>query len=168
MLRKFTPEFLFFVAFLTFAPSTFAQANFAPPPSVPYGMAISAETAKKAAASAVTEARKNNWNMAIAIVDPAGLLVYFEKMDGTQNGSVEVSIEKARTAALFKRPSKVFQDAVAGGGEGWRLLRLTGAMPIEGGYPIMLDGKIIGAIGCSGGAGEQDSRVAKAGADSIK
>ncbi|PYS26195.1 MAG: hypothetical protein DMG11_20870, partial [Acidobacteria bacterium] len=102
------------------------------------------------------------------IVDPAGLLVYFEKMDGTQNGSVEVSIEKARTAALFKRPSKVFQDAVAGGGEGLRLLRLTGAMPIDGGFPIIADGRIIGAVGCSGGAGDQDGRVAKAGADSVK
>jgi uncharacterized protein GlcG (DUF336 family) len=154
--------------FLLSASSALAQVNFAPPPAIPYGMPIGLESARKAAAAATAEARKNNWTMAVAIVDPAGLLVYFEKMDGTQNGSVEVSIEKARTAALFKRPSKVFQDAVAAGGEGIRLLRLTGAIPIDGGIPIIVDGKIIGAVGCSGGAGDQDGRVARAGADSIK
>src|SRR6266850_4873815 len=157
-----------FVAFLLFASSALAQANFAPPPAIPYGIPIGLDSARKAAAAATAEARKNNWTMAVAIVDPAGLLVYFEKMDGTQNGSVEVSIEKARTAALFKRPSKVFQDAVTGGGEGLRFLRLAGAMPIDGGFPIIVDGKIVGAVGCSGGAGDQDGRVAKAGADSVK
>jgi uncharacterized protein GlcG (DUF336 family) len=89
-------------------------------------------------------------------------------MDGTQTGSVDVSIEKARTATLFRRPTKLFQDGVAAGGEGLRLLRLTGAMPIDGGSPIIMDGKIVGAIGVSGGAGDQDGRVAKAGADSLK
>jgi len=145
-----------------------AQANFAPPPQVPYGVAVSTESAKLAAAAAIAEARKNNWKMAIAIVDTGGYLVYFEKMQDTQTGSVELAIEKAKTAALFRRPTKVFQDGVAGGGEGLRLLRLTGAIPIDGGVPIIEAGKLIGAIGVSGGSGEQDGTVAKAGASAIK
>ena len=118
-----------------------------------------------AAAAAVAEARKNNWKDAIAIVDTGGYLVYFEKMQDTQTGSVDLAIEKARTAALFRRPTKVFQDGVAAGGEGLRLLRLTGAIPIDGGVPIIVDGKIIGAVGVSGGSGDQDGQVAKAGAN---
>lgn len=137
----------------------------APPPLIPYGLPISTESAKNVAAAAVAEADKNGLNDAIAIVDTGGSLVYFEKMQDTQTGSVDLAIEKARTAALFRRPSKVFQDAVAAGGEGLRLLRLTGAIPIEGGVPIIgVDGKLIGAIGVSGGTGAQDSQVAAAGA----
>lgn len=127
-----------------------------------YGPSISVELAKKLAAPAIAEARKNQWTMAIAIVDISGGLVYFEKMDDTQNGSVEVSISKARSAALFKRPTKVFQDGVAGGGAGLRILALTGAVPIEGGVPIAVDGKIVGAIGVSGGTSDQDGVVAAA------
>jgi uncharacterized protein GlcG (DUF336 family) len=141
-----------------------AQPSFAPPPQVPYGVSISTDAAKSAAAAAIAEARKNNWKMAVAIVDTGGYLVYFEKMQDTQTGSVELAIEKARTAALFRRPTKVFQDGVAGGGEGLRLLRLTGAIPIDGGFPIVVDGKLIGAVGVSGGSGDQDGQVAKAGA----
>ena len=100
----------------------------------PYGAPIGVDVAKKAAAPAVAEARKNNWTMAVAIVDTAGNLVYFEKMDGTQTGSVNVAIDKARTAALFKRPTKAFQDVVAAGGDGLRILRLEGATPIEGAF----------------------------------
>ena len=148
--------------------TAWAQKAFAPPPQVPYGLSINLESAKKVVAAAVAEARKNSWNMAVAIVDPGGYLVYFEKMDGTQTGSVDLSIEKARTAALFRRPTKLFQDSVAAGGEGIRLLRLTGAIPIDGGVPIIVDGKLIGGIGVSGGAGEQDGQVAKAGAVSVK
>jgi glc operon protein GlcG len=139
-------------------------AQIAPPPPTPYGAPIGVEAAKKAASAARAEAQKNSWTMAIAVVDPSGLLVYFEKMDGVQNGSSEVAIDKARSAALFKRPTKVFMDAVAGGGEGMRFLSLRGAVPVEGGVPLIKDGKIIGAIGLSGGAGEQDSQCAKAGA----
>jgi glc operon protein GlcG len=123
----------------------------------PYGMPISIENAKKVAAAAVAEAQKNKWNMAIAIVDTGGYLVYFEKMQNAQTGGIELAIEKARTSALFRHPTKLFQDGVAQGGEGLRLLRLTGAIPIDGGFPIIADGKLIGAIGISGGAGEQDS-----------
>ena len=133
-----------------------------------YGLSINLDTAKKIAASAVTEARKNNWTMAVAILDTGGHLVYFEKMDGTQTGSVRVAMSKGRSAALFKRPTKAFQDMVAAGGEGLRMLRLEGAVPIEGGLPLLIDGKIVGAIGVSGGTSQQDGLVAKAGADTLK
>src|SRR5579871_2073753 len=105
----------------------------------PYGAPISLENAKKAAAAAAAEARKNNWTMAVSIVDIAGDLVYFEKMDGTQTGSVNVLLQKARTAALFKRPSRAFQDTVASGGAGLRILGLPNAIPVEGGIPLVLD-----------------------------
>ncbi len=105
--------------------------------------------------------------MAVAVVDTAGQLVAFERMDGTQYGSVAVSQDKAVSAALFRRPTKAFQDAVAGGGAGLRVLTLRGANAVEGGLPIVVDGKIIGAIGVSGGSAEQDGGVAKAGLDGL-
>ena len=148
--------------------SVWAQANFAAPPPTPYGLSIGIEAAKKVAAAAVTEAQKNSWRMAIAIVDTGGHLVYFEKMQDTQTGSVELAIEKAKTSALFRRPSKLFEDGVAQGGAGLRLLRLTGAIPIDGGVPIIQDGKVIGAIGISGGSGEQDGQTAVAGAKAMR
>jgi glc operon protein GlcG len=134
----------------------------------PYGTAIGLENAKKVAAPAIAEAAKNNWTMAVAVVDPSGNLVYYEKMDNTQIGSANVAIEKARSAALFKRPTKTFQDALAAGGDGMRILRLQGAVPIEGGIPILVEGKIAGAIGVSGGTAPQDGQCAKAGADAVK
>jgi glc operon protein GlcG len=134
----------------------------------PYGIAITLDDAKKAAAPALAEARKNTWAMAVAIVDTAGNLVYFEKMDGTQTGSVAVSIAKARSAALFKRPTKAFQDALAAGGDGLRFLKLENAVPVEGGVPLVMDGKIVGAIGLSGGTSQQDGQCAQAGANAVK
>ncbi len=134
----------------------------------PYGPPISLETARKVAAPALAEAAKNNWTIAVAIVDPSGNLVYYEKMDNTQLGSANVSIDKARSAAQFKRPTKAFQDAVAKGGEGLRVLALPGAIPLEGGIPLVSDGKIVGAIGASGMTSAQDAQCAKAGADSLK
>src|SRR5215475_8005890 len=98
-----------------------------------YGTSIGIDAAKKAASAAVAEARKNGWMMAISIVDTAGNQVYFEKMDGTQTGSVSVAVDKARSAALFQPPSRVFQDNVAGGGAGFRILGLPGAVPFERG-----------------------------------
>jgi glc operon protein GlcG len=133
-----------------------------------YGPPINLDAAKKAAASAIAEARKNNWTMAVAIIDIGGDLVYFEKMDGTQTGSVRVAIGKARSAALYKRPTKVWQDLVAAGGAGLRILGLEGAVPIEGGLPLLMDDKIVGAIGVSGGAAAQDGVVATAGAQAVK
>ena len=153
-------------ATLIFAMSMLASA-FAQMPN-PYGAAISLENAKKVAAPAMAEATKNNWAMAVAIVDPSGNLVYYEKMDNTQLGSANVAIEKARSAALFKRPTKTYQDALAAGGDGMRILRLQGAVPIEGGIPILVEGKIAGAIGVSGGTAPQDGQCAKAGADALK
>lgn len=133
-----------------------------------YGSSIGLETAKQLAAPAIAEARKNQWTMAVAIVDVSGGLVYFEKMDDTQNGSVEVSISKARSAALFKRATKVFQDGLAAGGAGLRILTLKGAVPIEGGLPVVVDGKIVGAIGVSGGTSDQDGVVAAAALAALK
>jgi glc operon protein GlcG len=133
-----------------------------------YGLPISIDNAKKAAAAALAEARANNWAMAVAIVDTAGHLVYFEKMDDTQLGSVMVAQAKARAAALFKRPTKAFQDMLAAGGEGWRMLGLEGAVPVEGGIPVQIDGKIAGAIGLSGGTSAQDGQCAQAGVNAVK
>jgi uncharacterized protein GlcG (DUF336 family) len=143
-----------------------AGADAQAPPA--YGPAITLEMAKKAVAGAEAEARKNNWPVAIVIVDSSGHIVLLHRLDNTQFGSVEVARQKAWTAVAFRRPSKVSQDGVAGGGAGLRLLGLAGATPVEGGLPIMADGKIIGAIGVSGVTGEQDSMVAKAGVDAAK
>jgi glc operon protein GlcG len=134
----------------------------------PYGAPISLEAAKKPAAAAKAEAIKNNWTMAIAIVDPSGNLVYYEKMDNTQIASATVAIDKARSAVLYKRPTKALQDGVAAGGAGLRILRLTGAMPVEGGLPIVVDGKIIGAIGVSGDTSDHDGQCATAGVATLK
>jgi len=133
-----------------------------------YGPPISVEVAKKAAAAALAEARKNNWTMAVAIVDPGGYLVYFEKMDNTQLAGAKVAIDKARSAALFKRPTRVMQEMLASGGAGVRVLRLRGAIPVEGGLPLISEGKIVGAIGLSGDSSENDGRCAQAGVDTLK
>src|SRR5918996_1831150 len=130
-----------------------------------YGFPITLDVAKKIAARALAEARTNNWLMAVAVVDTAGDLVYFERMDGTQAGSTTVSIDKARSAARFKRPTKAFQDMLASGGEGMRVLGIGGAVPVEGGVPIVADGKIAGAIGVSGGTSAQDGQCARAGVE---
>jgi glc operon protein GlcG len=128
-----------------------------------YGAPIGIDAARKVAAAAIAEAKKNGWTVAAAIVDPGGNLVYFERIDGTQNGSSVVAQEKARTAAAFKRPSKMFEDAVKAGNT--QFLKLPGALPIDGGLPLVMDGKIVGAVGVSGAASAQDAQCAKAGAD---
>jgi len=133
-----------------------------------YGPSVTLENAKKAAAPALAEAAKNNWMMAVAIVDTAGNLVYFEKMDNTQLGSVTIAQDKARSAALFKRPTQVFQERLATGGDALGVLRIQGAMPVAGGIPLVMDGKIVGAIGVSGATSAQDAQCAKAGADALK
>lgn len=135
---------------------------------LPYGAPVSVEMAKRVAASALAEAHKNNWFMAVAIVDPHGDLVYYEKMDNTQLGSAKVSVDKARSAALYKRPTKAFQDALASGSAGLRVLGLEGAVPVEGGVPLIAGGKVIGAIGVSGDMSEHDAQCAKAGAETLQ
>jgi uncharacterized protein GlcG (DUF336 family) len=133
----------------------------------PYGPPITAAQAQLAAAAALTEARKQGWTMAVAIVDPSGTLVRFEKIDDTQTGSVQVAIEKSQSAARFKRPTKSFQYALAGGGVGLRVLGIQGAIAVEGGVPLVVGGHIIGAIGVSGGTSEQDGQCAAAGAGAL-
>lgn len=144
----------------------FASSSFAQMPN-PYGPPITVDVAKKVAAAAVAEAQKNHWNMAVAVVDGGGNLVYFEKMDETQIGSIDVSMDKAKAAVLFKRPTKAHEEALASGGVNLRVLKLKGAMPVEGGIPLLLDGKIVGAIGVSGGTSPQDGVCATAGAAAI-
>ncbi len=139
-----------------------------PPPQIPYGAPITLEQAKKAVAGAEAEAVKNRWNMAIAVLDSGGHLVVLHRQDGTQLGSIEVAKDKARSAVFYRRPTKVFQDLVGQGGANLRLLNLAGASVLEGGIPLIVDGKIIGAIGVSGATSEQDAQVAKAGADALK
>ena len=134
----------------------------------PYGMPIGVEDAKKAASAALAEARRNGWTMAVAVVDTGSHLVCFEKMDGTQTGSVAVAIGKARSAALFLRPTKAFQDMLAAGGDSLRVLGLEGAVPVEGGVPLVSGGRTVGAIGLSGGTSAQDGHCARAGADALK
>ena len=141
-----------------------APAPAAPPP---YGPAITLEQAKKAMASAEAEARKNNWNVVIAIVDSGGNIVMLQRLDDTQFGSIDVARQKAHTAVAFRRPTKVFQDLVAQGGVNLRLLKLEGASVLEGGVPIVLGGKIVGAIGVSGVTSQQDAQIAQAGADAL-
>ena len=147
------------VVAMTLSASALAQA---------YGMSIGVEAARKASAAAVAESKKNNWNMAVAVVDTGGHLVYFERMDNTQTGSARVALEKAQTAAAYRRPTKVFEDALSAGGNGLRILTLSGAVAVEGGVPIVVDGKIVGAIGLSGGTAQQDGVAAKAGVDALK
>ena len=129
--------------------------------------ALSLAEAKKIAAAAEAEAVKNKWNMVIAIVDDGGNLLFLERMDDVQLGSVEVAQGKARTSALFRRSTKIFEDAVKGGRN--VVLNLTRDItPIQGGLPIVAGGRVIGAIGVSGATSEQDEQVAKAGADLVK
>jgi uncharacterized protein GlcG (DUF336 family) len=130
-----------------------------------YGPTIGVETARKIAAAATAEGKKNGWTVAVAIVDTDGELVFFERIDNTQAGSITVAQEKARTSARFKRPTKAFEEALAGGRQA--ILGLPGVTPIEGGIPLLVDGKIIGAIGVSGGTSQQDGICAQAGADSL-
>ena len=127
--------------------------------------ALTLEVAKQLGAVAEKAAAANKWTMVIAILDDGGNLMYLERMDETQIGSIEVAIQKGRSAVTFKRPTKVFEDAVAGGRTA--LLRLPGAVPVEGGLPITVDGKIIGAIGVSGGTSPQDGEVGKAALDAL-
>lgn len=122
--------------------------------------------AKKIAAAAEAEAVKNSWTVVIAIVDEGGNLVYLQKIDETQTASIEVAQAKARSAAMFKRPTKVFEDALVGGRQA--ILKLPGAMPVEGGLPLVADGKVIGAIGVSGVTSQQDGIIAAAGVKALE
>ena len=158
-----------FVGLVASAHTAMAQTPAqAPPPPPPYGPAITYAQAEKAMMASVAEARKNGWNVVIAIIDSGGHLVMLHRLDNTQYGSIDVAKGKATTAVNFRRPSKAFEDVLAGGGSGLRILGLSGAMPLEGGIPIVVDGKIIGGIGVSGVLSSQDAQTARAGADALK
>lgn len=133
-----------------------------------YGETVNLEQAKKAATAAQAEAAKNGWMMAITVVGPTGDLVYFEKMDNTQYGSVSIAQHKARAAAIFRRPTKAFEDRVSQGGAGLAALTLDGMIASDGGFPLVVGGKMIGAIGCSGGTGTQDGQTCTAGVNALK
>lgn len=123
--------------------------------------AMTLAAAKKIAAAAEAEAIKNKWNVVIVILDDGANLVYLQKMDDTQVGSIEVAQEKARSAVKFKRPTKTFEENLVSGRQA--ILKLPGAIPVEGGIPLMIDGKVIGAIGVSGVTSQQDGQIAGAG-----
>jgi uncharacterized protein GlcG (DUF336 family) len=118
------------------------------------------------AAAAEAEAKKNSWSMAVAIVEPSGALVYFSKMDGTQYGSINVALDKATSAALYRRPTAAFNAGLKAGNT--YLMQLRGANAVPGGLPIVVGGKLVGAIGTSGGSGEQDVQVSTAGVNALK
>ena len=126
---------------------------------------VSLEDARKATAAAVAEAKKNSWYMAIAVVDEGGNLVHFERMDETQIGSADIAIGKARTAVMFKRPTKALEDALNAGQHA--ILSFPNTLPRDGGLPLYADGKVIGGIGVSGAKSSEDAQVAKAGADAL-
>jgi glc operon protein GlcG len=155
-------------AIVVMAAAADAQQAPSPPPVTPYGPPISFEQAKKVMAAAEAEAVKNNWAMAIVILDSTGHIVMLHRLDNTQYGSIAVAEDKARSALYFRRPTKVFEDLVAQGGIGLRTLALRGASPLEGGIPIVVDGKIVGTIGVSGATSVQDGQVARAGVEAAK
>ena len=146
-------------------PAPAPVATPAPPPPAPYGMPIGYETAMKAMNAALAEARRNNWKMAIAVVEPSGELVAFAKDEGAGYAAVPVAMDKARTAARFARETKAFSEGF-NNGRLWPLV-VDGMVPVEGGVPIVIGGRTVGAIGVSGASAAQDGQVAKAGAAAV-
>jgi len=138
-----------------------------PAPLPPYGPPLTIDQAKRVMAAAELEAIKNSWQVAITILDSGGNMVMFHKLDNTQLSAISTSAGKARTALEFKLPSKALDDAIAAGGAGMRLLALKDITPLQGGLLILVDGRILGAIGVSGALSAQDDQVAKAGADAL-
>jgi glc operon protein GlcG len=126
-----------------------------------YGTEINATAAKKIAANVVAECQKNGWNVAVAVVDNHGFLVYFERMDNTQTASMDIAVGKAKAAATYRRPTRVFTDVINKGGVA--TATLPGVFASPGGLPIMVDGKVTGGVGVSGVTGDQDEQCAKAG-----
>ena len=127
---------------------------------------LTLEAARKIAAAAEAEALKNNWNVVISVVDDGANLVYLQKMDGTQIGSLDISQMKARTAIRMKRPTKLLEDAVLAGRN--TMLKLPDVLPVEGGLPLIVDGQMIGAIGVSGVTSVQDGQIAAAGVKALE
>jgi uncharacterized protein GlcG (DUF336 family) len=134
--------------------------------ALPMRRTLTLDAARKVAAAAEAEARKNNWAVAIAIVDDAGHLVLFQRMDSAKLVAIDIAIRKARTAVYFQGPTKALEEEVAGGRTA--LLPIDGFMPLEGGIPLMVEGSMVGAIGVSGVTGQQDAQCAAAGANIMK
>ncbi|MGN6084597.1 GlcG/HbpS family heme-binding protein [Trinickia sp.] len=142
--------------------------NAAAPTAPRYGAPITFEQAQRVAQAAQDEAQRYDWPMVIAIVDSAGHLVLQHRLDQAQLGSIEVARQKAETAVRFRRPTKRFEDALAQGGLHLRLLGMTNLTPLDGGLPLIADGKVIGAIGVSGMQSHEDALVAEAGAAAVR
>ena len=168
------------LAVLSIAAVTGASAADAPPPAnpldvvpekmpfdVPYGAPISLERAQAAIAAATAEARKHDWKLNVAVVDSGGNLVAFARMDGAQLASIQIAEHKARASAGFRRETKAFENAIQQNGATY-VLTLDGVIGSRGGIPLVEGGKLIGAIGCSGGTGSQDEVACKAGAATVK
>ena len=137
------------------------------PFDIPYGESITLDRAEVAIKAAVAEAKKHNWKLNIAVVDSGSNLVAFQRMDGAQLASIQISEHKARAAVTFRRETKAFENAIQLNNYNY-VATLDGVIASRGGIPLIADGKIIGAIGCSGGTGSQDEVVCKAGVDSLK
>lgn len=149
--------------------ATGAQAQQpAAPAALEYGPGLNLDLATKAVNAAAAEAAKNGWKLAIAVVTNGGHLVHFSRMDGTQFASIKIAQQKAQSSATYRRPTKTFEDRLAQGGAGLAILTLDGAIASEGGVPLVKDGKMIGAIGCSGATGAQDGQACIAGANAVK
>jgi glc operon protein GlcG len=156
-------------AAMTFIPAAHAQQQStspAPPPAPPYGTPITLEQAKKVAVAAEAYARAHNLTEAVAIVEPSGTLVYFFKMDGTQYAGGNVALDKATSAAIFRRPTTAFEGGLRGGN--LYLFNLRGMNAVPGGVPIIFEGKLIGGIGASGGTGQEDTATVEAGVAALK
>jgi uncharacterized protein GlcG (DUF336 family) len=136
------------------------------PFDVPYGAPISLERAQAAINAALAESKKRGWKMNVAVVDSGGNLVSFARMDGAQLASVAISEHKARAAATFRRETKLFENGINSGNT--YLVTLDGVIGSRGGIPLVVEGKLVGAIGCSGGTGSQDEAVCKVGAETVK
>ncbi|MBX9617738.1 MAG: heme-binding protein [Hyphomicrobiales bacterium] len=151
------------VTLLALTSLSVAQTPPAPPP--PYGLSIALDAARKMVDAAEAEAKKNNWNVVISVVDTGGHPVYLRRLDGAQTASVVIAQGKASTAVAFRRPTKALEDGLQ---QSSRILAVPGAMPLEGGLPIVVDGKIIGGIGVSGVLSSQDAIIAMAGIAALK
>ena len=156
---KTKPRFMLLIATVLFVAILPAYAADQPRPD--YGPDITIEAAKRLAAGAVAECQANQWNVAVAIVNTHGSLVYYERMDNTQSASAKIAVDKASAAAMYRRPTRAFADAIAKSGPA--VMTLPGVIASPGGLPIMSDGKVIGGLGVSGVTGDQDEQCAKAG-----
>lgn len=175
MFQKQIAHSLLGIALVLMAAPVYAQQPAQPDPGAnpygqmenPYGISIGLEGAKLVADAAVAEAKKHDWKMSIAISDVSGQLVYFEKIDGAETASVQLAQDKAKSAVFYRRPTKIFQDALAQGGVNLRILGMRGAVPLAGGVPLVKDGKVVGAIGVSGGSSQEDGLCAASAAETL-